>query len=160
MKLDEKRKERYETRERTEEDVADGVYLSFDKIVEEEGGSKNGANIDAASKYARECIARRGKWVYWDSWRQRLYFLYIHMRFRQSWKHTRGLASIETDAKDAIAATRMVDEKAADKQESNTTDKQAGKPNSRPKAASKKQQERDPEDARTREIKRYFCVYV
>ena len=51
---------KHRIRDMTNEESLDGTFMSFDKIVSEEGGSTNRMNITAALNYAKECI-RKGK---------------------------------------------------------------------------------------------------
>ena len=101
----------------TESHVADGVYLSFDAIVERQGGRHNVANIRAAQSYCATCMERGHTWVAMNEFTKRLEFLYVEHKTSQTWGTSWQRARTETRvtkalAKDVAAAGKSANQKA------------------------------------------------
>ena len=61
----------------SETDGLAAEFLSFDAIVEKEGGRHNPANILAAKRRCQKCIARGAKYARFDTWADRTKYAFI-----------------------------------------------------------------------------------
>ena len=91
---------RTETLKYTDSEVKKGEYLSFDSIVEREGGYHNKNNICAAERYCRECQRRKGIWARYNPMTGRVQYLYVQDGIVQ--KRSKGweVKKIETQTVD------------------------------------------------------------
>ena len=60
-----------------EEESTVGTFMSFDKIVEAEGGYWNPENVKAAERRCQKCIKKGRKYFKWDSWGERVNYAMV-----------------------------------------------------------------------------------
>ena len=65
-----------------------GRYEPLDVIVGKEGGAGNPENIEAARKYAIKRLAVGKQYIRFNSWTERLEFLYVKHGQDKLWKET------------------------------------------------------------------------
>ena len=81
-----------------------GEQMSFDRMVELEGGMHNTANVQAALNRARGCLKRGRRYYVKDTWSKRINFYFVRDTFadtkQRQWDSvTRGkTAAIQQDA--------------------------------------------------------------
>ena len=70
-------------------DTSVGTYMSFSKIIDEEGHRDNIGDVKAAQNYVLACAAMAGRWVSWNVMTRRYDYLYIRKgsreEFNKSW---------------------------------------------------------------------------
>jgi hypothetical protein len=77
MEFDSSHESREKEEKFTQEEIAMGEPLPFDRIVTAEGGRHNPGNVEAATNYVRWCLERGGKWVINNEKTQRTEYLYV-----------------------------------------------------------------------------------
>ena len=92
---------RTETLKYTDSEVKKGEYLSFDTIVEREGGYHNMNNIRAAERYCRHCQLRKGIWARYNPMTGRVQYLYVRDGIEQ--KKDKGWEISKTETQTSTA---------------------------------------------------------
>ncbi|CAK0791709.1 unnamed protein product, partial [Prorocentrum cordatum] len=82
-----------------------GIYMSFPRVAQEEGGHHAEANVIAARNYCSSCALLGGDWVYWGPMSQRQKFLCIEISQRQA---TREKWEISTQFNSAGASGQPI----------------------------------------------------
>ena len=70
--------------ETEQEQYADSTYESFDVICIREGN--NEAAVVAARKYCDKCLTMRGRWCRYNTWTERLEYLYTKIGCKEAFK--------------------------------------------------------------------------
>eukprot|EP00974_Lingulodinium_polyedra_P107815 10436360-Lingulodinium_polyedra.AAC.1 len=60
--------------------------MSFDRLVKQEGGFLNEANVRAAAKHCLKCLAMNGPWIKESPMTERIDFLWLEMGWIENMK--------------------------------------------------------------------------
>ena len=84
-----------------EEDSTVGTFMSFDKIVEAEGGYWNPENVKAAERRCLKCIKKGRKYFKWDTWGERVNYAMVVESFSSATGNKWDITSSGTQAAEA-----------------------------------------------------------
>lgn len=84
----------------TDAEIADGIYCSFDKIVEHEANDHNPKHVEATKQIALTRMQKNEKYCLKKEFPKRIDYLYVKRRLQQTWATTHQLEREECKTKE------------------------------------------------------------